>query len=216
MKKTTIFITDDHKIVVEGIKSFLVGYDDLEFIGSAQNSSQLFAFLKQKQPDILLLDIKLSGLSGIQIAQIVKREYPSIKIVSLSTFTDKETIDNAIQAGSCAYLSKDVEEDEFVKAMHIIIAGGNYFSSDIQQTVFCAYAEKTNSQYTSQNQLLSAREIEVIKLFSEGLSYGDIADRLFISKRTVETHKKNIMDKLDLKTNVDLIKYCIVNGLDSF
>ena len=213
--KKKIFITDDHKIVIDGISSFLIGSSEFELIGSAQNSAQLFDSLKQVQPDILLLDIRLQGLSGIQIASLVKREYPDIKIIALSSDTDKETIDEAIKAGYVGYLSKDIEEVEFFQALNTVLSGENYYSKGVQQTIYKSYTEKTTSDSENEHNVLSTRELEVMRLFADGLSYGEIADKLFISKRTVETHKKNIMEKLDLKTTIDLVKYAIMNGITS-
>lgn len=213
--KTKIFITDDHKIVIDGIASFLLGNKDFELIGYSHNSKQLFDFLKKQQPDILLLDIRLKGLTGIQIAPVVKREYPKIKIIALSSDTDKETIDEAVKAGCCGYLSKDIEEDEFFLALNNVLSGENYYSKGIQQSIFKSYTEKTSENLTNKHDVLSDREIEVIELFAEGLSYSEIADKLCISKRTVETHKKNIMEKLNLKTTIELVKYAIINGIAS-
>ncbi len=213
--KKKIFITDDHKIVIDGISSFLIGSSEFELVGSAQNYAQLFNSLKQVQPDILLLDIRLQGLSGIQIASLVKREYPDIKIIALSSDTDKETIDEAIKAGCAGYLSKDIKEIEFFQALNSVLSGENYYSKGVQQTIFKSYTEKTTLDSVNEHNVLSTRELEVMRLFANGLSYGEIADKLFISKRTVETHKKNIMEKLDLKTTIDLVKYAIMNGIAS-
>jgi len=212
MKKTTLFIVDDHNIVIEGIGSFLIGNNDFELIGSAASANQLFDFLSDKQPDILILDIKLDGLQGFQIAKIVSNKYPGIKIIFLSSNTDKASLNEAIETGGLGYLSKDVNEEEFLLALSKIKNGENYYSSGIQQAVFDSF---TNNVKTKQNNEvpLSTREIEVIELFVEGFSYKEIANRLSISARTVETHKKHILEKLELKTTVDLVKYAILNGL---
>ena len=113
MKKTTICITDDHQIVSEGIASFLIGNEKFELISSSASGKELLDKLKKNQPDIILLDIKMPGLSGIQIAKIVKNEYPQIKIIFLSSNTDKESLDEAIKAGGSGYLSKDIAEEEY-------------------------------------------------------------------------------------------------------
>ncbi len=215
MDKVTICITDDHKIIAEGIASFLIGNKKFKLVCKSSSGKELLEKLKEKQPDIVLLDIKMPGLSGIQIAKTLKKDYPKVKIVFLSSDTNKESLDEAIKAGGVGYLSKDILEEEFLFALEEIWAGKNYYSKGIQQSVFNSYTNSINSDASSESDLLSKREIEVIKLIADGLSYNKIAEKLFISSRTVETHKKNIIDKLELKTTIDLIKYAILNGIVS-
>lgn len=215
MTRTTIYVVDDHRIVIDGIASFLLGNNEFVLQGSFSSGQQLLESLKTKQPNILLLDIKMPGLSGICIAQILQKDYPDIKVVMLSANMDKESIDDSVKAGCKGYLSKDIGEEEFFEALQKIKAGENYFSKGVQQTVFNNYAQRTKEVLNINNDILSEREIEVIKLFADGLTYNEIAEQLFISKRTVETHKKNILEKLELKSTIDLVKYAILNGLIS-
>ncbi len=215
MQKTTVSITDDHAIVSQGISSFLIYNSEFIFEDSFLSGHELLENLKSKQPDILLLDIKMPGLSGICVAQILQKDYPNIKVVMLSSNMDKESIDESVKAGCSGYLSKDIAEEEFIEALQKIKAGENYFSKGIQQTVFNNYTKQTKEEATFKSDILTERELDVIKLFAEGLSYNEIAEQLFISKRTVETHKKNILEKLELKSTVDLVKYAIVNGIIS-
>jgi len=215
MRKTTIYITDDHKIVAQGIASFLIGNIEFDLQESFVTAQELFAALELKQPDILLLDIKMPGLSGFQVAKIVLKSYPAIKIIFLSSNTDEESLNEAVKSGGLGYLSKDIAEEEFIFALQQIKSGKKYFSQGVQNTLFQSFVTKTTAEKTIENEVLSKREIEIVKLFSDGLSYKEIAEQLFISKRTVETHKKNIMIKLELKTTVDLVKYAIMNGITS-
>jgi len=215
MNKIKVYIVDDHKIVIDGIASFFIGNPDFELIGSANSAQNLFSDLKTIEPNILLLDIKLPGLSGIQIAKIVTKEYPGIKIVFLSANTDENSLNDAISAGGVGYFSKDIDEEEFFMGLEKITAGLNYFSKGIQSTLFGTYSKQTNTVVEYRDKILSDREIEVIKLFADGLSFKEIAQKLNISTRTVESHKKNILSKLNLKTTVDLVKYAILNGLTS-
>jgi len=215
LNKKKICITDDHKIVAEGISSFLVDNEEFELVSSSTSGEELLNKLKKRRtpPDILLLDIKMQGLSGIQLAKIIKCDHPDIKIVFLSSNNDKESIDEAVNAGGCGYLLKDIAEEEFLFAMKKIASGENYFSTSIQQTVFNNYTN--NSKTANNDNILSNREAEIIKLIAEGLSQKNIAEQLFISARTVETHKKNILEKLNLKSTIDLVKYAILNGIIS-
>lgn len=214
MNKTTLYIVDDHQIVIEGLTSFLIGNDEYSLIGSANSSNDLFSFLKHQQPDILILDIKLNGLQGNHIAKILTKEYPAIKIIFFSSNTDKNTIDDAMSSGGQGFLSKDVGEEEFFIALKNVRENGTYFNQKIQQVIYDNY--KHAIQNSNESDIpLSKREIEVIKLFVDGHSYKKIAKTLFISARTVESHKKHILEKLELKTTVDLVKFAIKNGIIS-
>jgi len=215
MKTTKLYIVDDHRIVIDGISSYFIGNKQFELIGSATSAQELFDDLKQFSPDILLLDIKLPGLSGIQIAKIVTKEYTNIKIVFLSANTDEESLNDAISAGGVGYFSKDIIEEEFLIGLTKIINNENYYSKGIQPTLFGTYSKQVNTVSSYHDDILSNREIQVIKLFADGLSFKEIANKLEISTRTVESHKKNILTKLKLKTTVDLVKYAILNGLTS-
>lgn len=215
MNKTKVYIVDDHQIVIDGISSYLLGNEEFELTGYASSANELFELLKKKQPDILILDMKLPGLQGNHIAQIITEKYPQIKIIFLSSNTDKKSLNEAIEAGGLGYLSKDVTEEEFLLALKKINTGENYYSFGIQQAVFDSFTDNVKSESSHYDTPLTQREIEVVKLFVDGLSYKEIANRLSISQRTVETHKKNILDKLELKTTVDLVKYAIRNGIIS-
>ena len=215
MNKTQIYIVDDYQIVIDGISSYLLGNEEFELKGSASSASELFELLQNKLPDILILDMKLPGLQGNHIAKIITEKYPQIKIIFLSSNTDKESLKEAIESGGLGYLSKDVTEEEFLLALKKIKDGENYYSIGIQQAVFNGFTSNVKIQSTHNDIPLSKREIDVIKLFVDGFSYKEIAERLSISKRTVETHKKNILDKLELNSTVDLVKYAIRNGIIS-
>ena len=213
MNKTQIYIVDDHQIVIDGIYSYLLNNDEFELKGSASSSNELFELLQKKLPDILILDMKLPGLQGNHIAKIITEKHPQIKIMFLSSNTDKESLNEAIESGGLAYLSKDVTEEEFLLALKKINAGENYYSRGIQQVVYDSFTTNVKIQSANNKIPLSEREIDVIKLFVEGFSYKKIADSLSISKRTVETDKKNILEKLELTNTVDLVKYAIKNGI---
>lgn len=215
MPKTTLYIVDDHKIVVEGISSFLIGNDEFELVGSALSANQLFVYLEKQQPDLLILDINLLGLQGPHIAKIVLEKYPQIKIIFLSVNTDEASLNSAIEAGGRGYLTKDIAEVEFILALQKIKNNENYYSTKVQQVLYKSFANTIKENTQLNNTPLSDREIDVIKLFTEGFSYKEIASRLSISTRTVETHKKNILEKLDLHSTVDLVKYALKEGIIS-
>ena len=213
METTKLYIVDDHKIVIDGISSFLLGNSKFEIIGYALTAQAMFKDLKTLTPDILLLDINLPDIPGINVAKVVSNEYPKIKIVFLSANTDEESLNEAISAGGVGYFSKDIDEPEFFIGLNKILKDENYFSKGIQPTLFGTYSKQVSTTNAYHDDILSEREIDVIKLFAEGLSFKDIADKLNISTRTVETHKKNIQKKLNINNTVELVKYAIINGL---
>ncbi len=213
--KTSIYITDDHKIVADGVASFLDGHEKYELKEYCRSGQELMEKLKQVQPDILLLDISMPGISGIDLAKIISKEYPDIRIMMLSSSTDEESLDEAVKAGAMGYLAKDVAEEEFLTALDKIMDGESYFSTSVSQTVFNNFTKHVKNESSHSTDLLSEREIEVIRLIAEGLSLKEIGERLFISARTVESHKKNILEKLELHSTVDLVKYAILNGIAS-
>ena len=213
--KIKIIIVDDHDIVRDGIDALLMLADDIEVIGEASDGEELFNLLKHLKPNIILLDIMMPGKSGIEIAEEMSLDYPDIKIIILTSDLDENSIFNAIQAGVNGYLPKNVKKHELIEAIRQVSQDKEYYSDAISITIFKNYlkfAQAGKKHKLDYNIILSDREKEIIRWFAEGLSYKEIAEKLFISIRTVESHKNNIMEKLELKTTVDLIKFAIKNG----
>ncbi len=213
MQTTDIYIVDDHAVVRDGIKMMLVAYPEIAVTGEFENGKELFEALKSKEPDLLLLDITLPGLTGIEIAKIITESYPKLKILILSAMTDRESITESIKAGAHGFLSKDVQKEELHQAIIAVHKNKRYVGSNIALTVFEGFISSISKESIIEDQLLTDREIEIIKLFSDGLLYKQIADKLGISIKTVESHKANIMRKLELKSTVELVKYAIKNKL---
>jgi len=211
MSKIKVFIVDDHKIVRDGIFMLLIGATDIRPVGEAENGEELFEKLKTIVPDILLLDISLPGISGIEISKIIAKEYPTIKVLILSRNTDENTILSAIKAGVNGFLSKDTSKEELVKAIKLVYNGNEYYGTSISKTVFNSLVKDVNNKQTSAE--LTKRETEVAIYISDGLSYKEIASKMFISARTVESHRNHILFKLKLKTNIDLVKYAVKNHI---
>jgi len=212
MRVIGVVCLDDHAVVREGIEAIITGVTDIELIASFAEPPKLFDFLRHNKTDIILLDIKLGEHSGIDIAQRLHKEYPEIKVIMLTAMDDEQSVSLSLKAGVYGFLTKDANQSEFLKAISEVYLGRKYFSTGISQTIYDGYAQhlqKTNSP----TDLLSEREIEIIRLITNGLQQKDIADILFISPRTVETHKKNIMEKLSLKSTADLIKFAIKQGI---
>ncbi|MCF8297782.1 MAG: response regulator transcription factor [Saprospiraceae bacterium] len=212
MDKIEVILIDDHHIVRDGIKILLMNIKDIEVVGEASNGDELFELLKTKDPDVLILDIMMPGMSGIEITEKIKNDYPGIKVIILSANTDDESVFDSLKAGAHGYLPKNARREELLEAVYMVAAGNEFLSDSISHTVlrsFITRARTGNRQEKDKEATLTKRELEIVELFAEGLSYKEIADRLFISVRTVESHKNNIMEKLELKSIVDLVKYAI-------
>lgn len=211
-----IILVDDHQIVRDGIKALLSGGANIEVIGEAKDAYELYALLKELTPDIVLLDISLPKISGIDITKTLTHDYENIKVLVLSMYTSEDFIFNAIKAGAKGYLPKNTTKKELLEAIYKLNQNEEYFSEPISNIILKSYIKKakTGDKYTGkQEEKLSSREMEILKMFAEGSSNKEIADQLAISIRTVESHKNHIMQKLELKSTVDLVKFAIKNKI---
>lgn len=209
-----LFLVDDHTIVLDGIKALLTGQPDIMIIGDSGNGEAMFDFLKFSIPDIILMDISLPGRSGIDLCRLVKEEYPGVRILFLSMYTNEEFVINAIKAGASGYLPKNISQNELLLAIRSIYNCDDYFSGTISDIILKSYLRKSReTDQKSPLEQLSKREIEILGLVAEGMSNSEIAERLYISTRTVESHKNHIMQKANLKTPVELVKFALKNNI---
>jgi DNA-binding NarL/FixJ family response regulator len=214
----SLIIVDDHPIVVEGLRATLTGVEDIVVIGDASDDTELFALFKDRTPDVILLDVSLPGLSGIEITKILTENHPEINVIILSANAESHLVSSAIAAGAKGYLAKNARREELLEAIRSVHRGEDYMGAKISQEIIKNFLGKTRSQGMQgepSKPQLSDREIQIIRLITEGLTYKEIGNRLSISGRTVETHKNNILLKLDLKTVADLIRYAIRSGISS-
>lgn len=202
--KANIFIVDDHFMVIEGIHSLLQNEKDIEWMGHATNAASCLAFLQKQQPDVILMDINLPDMSGIELCKEVKRSYPSIFILGLSTFNQQPVIRNMMDNGASGYLLKNATKEEILEAIAIVLKGQLYYSTE------AAMALKETS---TQIPLITRREKEVLLLIAEGLTNNEIAEKLYISIPTVNTHRKSLLEKFDAKNTAALISKAIRLGL---
>jgi DNA-binding NarL/FixJ family response regulator len=216
MEKMKIILVDDHMLVRDGIKALLSGNDDIMIIGEASDDIELFKKLETLQPDILIMDISLPGMSGIEITKKICVDRPEIKVLILSMYNNEEFIFNSIKAGAKGYLSKTTSRDEMLKAIYTIYTGEEFFGEAISRIMLRSYVKRaTDDEKTEEKpaEQLTTREIEILKLYVEGLINKEISDKLDISIRTVETHKNHIMRKLGLRSTVEMVKYAIRNKI---
>ncbi|MBL4648826.1 MAG: response regulator transcription factor [Aureispira sp.] len=209
-----IILVDDHQIVIDGIRAMLLTNKFIKVIGTALDGEKLWELLRHKTPQVLLLDMNLPTMNGIEITKKVLAEHPDIRILMLTANTDKNTILHAVKVGVHGFLPKECSKEELLIAIERIANGEHYFGKDIASTVYQSFAHQVSGKSKiNSNSELTEREIEVVRGFANGQSYKEIGATLFISPRTVETHKKNIFKKLHFKNQAELIKYAIKEGI---
>jgi len=214
-----VLLVDDHKIVRDGIRALLSGQEDISVYNEAGSGSEMYRLLNADLPDIILMDISLPDFSGIELCEKVREQYQTVKVLFLSMYTSEEFIFNAIKAGAQGYLPKNISQDELLYAIRTVASGEEYFSESVSNVILKSYIKKAQDKEPgnlTQSNALSKRELEILRLFAEGRTNPQIADQLFISTRTVESHKNHIMQKLGLKTAVDLIKFAIRHHIIDF
>lgn len=210
-----IILTDDHQIVRDGIKAMLSDVAGIQIVAQAESGKQLFDLLKTIKADVIVLDIELPDMSGIDICRQIVASYPNTRILILSMYTDEEFIFKAISEGAKGYLPKNTSREELVEAIRTVADSREYFSPVISEIMLKSYIQKAKAKNADARDLteLSKREIEILKMLAEGYPNSEIAEKLFISIRTVESHKSHIMQKLMIHTNVELVKFAIRNKL---
>jgi DNA-binding NarL/FixJ family response regulator len=204
-----LLIVDDHHIVLDGLKSLFDQDPQFEIIGAASSAEEALRFLQINVPDILLTDYRLPGLSGLELAVVVKEKYPGVKRVILSMHDEALLVKQILKEGVDGYLLKSIQQSELKMALHQIMDGFPYVSPEITRMVLA----NMNSEHPEE--LLSERERQVLNLIAKECSNKQIAEKLFISERTVETHRKNIFRKTNTTSLVGLIKYAFANNLIS-
>ncbi len=216
MNRIKVMLVDDHQLVRDGIKSLISDSFGIEVVAEASNAAEFFKILNQQIPDVVLMDISLPNMSGIEIAKVLKRDFPKIKILMLSMYTSEDFIFNAIKAGVDGYLPKNTTRDELVLAITEVYDGREYFSKSISSVILKSYvnsAKYGNTNTDDKMNMLTPRETEILRMVVEGMNNHQIADQLFISVRTVETHKTAILKKLDLSSTVELVKFALKNKI---
>jgi DNA-binding NarL/FixJ family response regulator len=199
-----IFIVDDHPMVVEGMKAMLQQLPETEVCGHAASASSCLAFFLRNQADIVLLDINLPDQSGIEVCRILRKKYPSLKIIALTNFDQLTYIQNMKDAGANGYLLKNSTLDDIQEAIEAVLSGREHWLG------------KQTLQETMQDQnplLLTRREIEVLRLIAEGLTNHEIAEKLFVSESTIDSHRKNLIAKLNAKNTAALVRMAMEKKL---
>jgi DNA-binding NarL/FixJ family response regulator len=211
MFRIRLLIADDHNILLEGIVSLLRTEPSFLVAGIAANGYEVLELVDKNNYDVCLLDINMPRLDGMETAKILRVRKPALKIIILTTYNDKEIIAELLHTGVSGYLLKNSDRQELVEAIKKVMNGRYYFSSEVEKIILQGLGEKKKSEAVT----LTDRELEVVRLLAKEYTNDRIATALHISYRTVETHRKNIMQKTQAKNLAGLVKFAISNGLIS-
>jgi len=214
MNKIVLGLFDEHKLTQEGISSLLRGFEEVEIAVMANTKSQLLESLKLTPPHLLIINLHEPSAPVLNLITQITLQHPKIKILIVSVLTSEEVILKTIKAGAKGFLSRDTDKNELIEAIYTLRSGYDYYSKSITHILLNKYIHKLQTdEHAAGINTLSSREIEIMKLWGNSMTNKEIADKLFLSVRTVETHKNHIMQKLNLKTSVDLIKFGIRNNI---
>jgi len=209
-----IIIADDHRLFREGLVNLLSDAKDIEILAQAENGMDVIAKAKELNPDVIIMDIGMPVLNGVEATGKLLKELPGIKVIALSMHSDKQYIKGMLEAGASGYLFKNCAYDELIEAIHTVNAGKKYLSDRITEIMIQDYLGKEESMPETDSEL-TERESEILKLIAEGVSTSEISELLFVSVKTIGTHKQHILEKLNLKTSTDIVKYAIKKGIIS-
>ena len=210
---TTIVLANDHALIREGLRTVLGGEPDWSVVGEAADGLEVVGLVDRLQPDVLIVDLVLPNLSGLEVIRQVRRRAPQTQIVALSMHANESYVFAALRNGAAAYVLKDASSTDIIQAVHEVVAGRRYLSPPLSQDALEVYIEKAKGAALDPYETLTTREREVLHLVAQGTTTTAIAARLTLSPRTVETHRTNLMRKLGLCTQTDLLRYALQRGI---
>jgi two-component system response regulator NreC len=208
-KTIRVLVADDHTILRSGLRMLLNAQPDIEVIGEASDGRQAISETQQLQPDVILMDITMPTINGIEATRQIKSLLPEVKVLILTMHENEEYLFRALRAGASGYILKEAADTELITAIRLIQEGRSYLSPSAQSMMVGDYLQREKDSYSE----LTEREREILKLIAEGLTNHQIAERLVISPKTVDTHRTHVMEKLNLHSRAELIKYALRRGL---
>ncbi len=215
MQKINVLLVDDHTVVRQGLKALLVAEGDIEVVGEAESGRQAVQLAKKLLPDVVLMDIAMPSLNGLEATRQLLREVPSAKVLILSSYADDEYVEQLTEAGAVGYLIKQTAANDLLKAIREVHKGNAYFSPSISKRLMDHYRQAflSGQPVKKQGERLTSRELEVLQLIAEGKANKQIAAELFISIKTVEKHRQQVMNKLAIHDVAGLTRYAIAKGI---
>jgi len=212
---TKILLVDDHAIVREGLRLLLANQSDMEVIAETDDGRKAIDFVREFMPDIVIMDITMPNLNGIDATRQITKDFPKTKVIALSIHSDKRFVVDMLSAGASGYVLKECLFDELIQAIDTVVAKEVYLSSRITGVIVDDYIKRLSSTLKQQSEVLTMRERSVLQLLAEGKSTKQIALELHVSSKTIEANRRQIMEKLDIHSVAELTKYAILEGLTS-
>jgi two-component system response regulator NreC len=209
----SIILADDHPVVRRGLQALLEPVQDLSIVGVAANGLEALRLTERLKPDVLILDLMMPGLSGLEVLRILRERSPRTKTVILSMYSSKASVALALQNGAIGYVLKDSTEEDLVRAVKEAVAGRRFLSPPVTEIAINTYIEQSKTGPFDRNETLTPRQREVLQLAAEGKTNSEIAVELNISQRTVENHRATLMQRLGLQNHTQLIRHAIRHGL---
>lgn len=209
MSDIRLILVDDHRIVLDGLKALLDDMDGFDCVATADNGQKALELLKVFDVDVVLMDIDMPVMNGMEATRRIKKEYPKVKVISLTQHSERGMVQQLLDCGSDGYLLKNIAQDELASAIRKVYEGQNVFSSEVTMSLAGRAVEKSTNGVEVE---ITERELEILQLIAEGLSSKQIGEKLFISPRTVDTHRTNLMNKLDIHNIAGLIRFALKNG----
>ena len=212
---TRILLAEDHAIVREGLRSMLEKQPDMEIVGETEDGRKAIELVKELMPDIVIMDISMPSLNGIDATRQITSEFPDVKVIALSIHANRRFVTDMLSAGAAGYILKECMFDELVRAIKAVVANGSYLGSKITGVVIEDYVKRLATTAETPLSTLTSREREVLQLVAEGKSTKQIAMALHVSTKTIEANRRQIMLKLDIHSIAELTKYAVREGLTS-
>ena len=209
-----LVLVDDHQMFLDGLEMILSSQADFHIVGTARDGWQALSIIEEQKPDVILSDLNMPEMDGLELVKRLKQKFPEIKVLVLSMMNDKETVSSIMDVEAEGFILKNSNKADLVKAVKAVYAGDTYYSNEILTIMLSRYQRKARQEEAKK--LLTERELEILQLVAEEMTSEKIAEKLFISPRTVETHRKNILAKTQANTLIGLIKFAVKNDLINF
>lgn len=219
MSVCRIIITDDHQLILDGLRSIIMGESDLQLLAEANNGQQALSLCESLQPDLVLMDIDMPVMNGLEATTQIKKKFPSVRVMVLTMHDEAALVKRIMEIGADGYMLKNADQEELLSAIRKVAGGEKHYSEKVLNAL--KEGKTDSSQFSLRPtdavllSTLTEREVEILRLLAEGLSNKEIGDKIFISHRTVDTHRTNLMKKLDVHNVAGLIRFAIRNGLIS-
>ncbi|MFN2516929.1 MAG: response regulator [Pyrinomonadaceae bacterium] len=212
MTKLRVFLADDHAVLRDGLKALVNAQTDMEVVGEADNGRTTWLKVKELLPDVVVMDVSMPELNGVQATEILKRECPEVKVLALTAYKDKAYLDQLLKVGALGYVLKMSAAKELIEALRMVAAGNVYVDQEMTERIAEGYVRDQFLRGATRQRDLTSREEQVTRLIAQGYANKEIANQLDISVKTVESHKTNVMEKLELKSRTEIVRYAVRQG----